>query len=334
LNFETVFVENQIFDHPRTQRIISQLSDASIKRIRKVEDYFGRVKKPYLQKRSNLNLYLGRKEGQLVKEAPNAYGFSASPHYYFIYNYNCIFECEYCYLQGYFDSPDLVFFVNHEEIADEMSRICVEDHPNQEVWFHAGEFSDSLALSGLTQEWPVYWKVFENHPQAKLELRTKSVNIRPIIDLPVLPNVVPTFSLSPEKQSKTIDRKTPPTRARLNAIRKLIKRGYSVGIHFDPIVLTDDVLAGYRELIFQMREVLSPEKLHYLSLGVVRFTKDVYRQMKLNYPESSVLSNEFTTSFDGKVRYPRPIRMKVMNDIKTMLVEAGYQEEKIYLCME
>lgn len=335
LKFEKVFVEQQIESHPRTQEILSRLKDPPTKSIRKIEDYFGRVKKPYLHKRDSMNLYLGRKEGKLVKKTPDAYGFSSNPHYYFIYNYNCIFECQYCYLQGYFDSPDIVFFVNHEEIADEIERITVEDHPSEkEVWFHAGEYSDSLALSGLTNEWEVYWDVFEKNPRAHLELRTKSVNIRPILELPVLKNVIPTFSLSPSRQSREIDLKTPPLEARLKAISKLVKRGYKIGIHFDPIIYSPKVLEEYFDLVRAMRDVLPPKKLRYLSLGVVRFTKDVYRQAQANYPKSEMHSSEFTTSFDGKVRYPRPIRLKLMNEIKDMLMQQGYNEEKIYLCME
>ena len=48
-----------------------------------------------------------RKARQLVKETPAAYGLSGEPHYYFIHSYNCLYECDYCYLQGYFHSPDL-----------------------------------------------------------------------------------------------------------------------------------------------------------------------------------------------------------------------------------
>jgi len=74
--------------------------------------------------------------------------------------------------------------------------------------------------------------------------------------------------------------------------------------------------------------------LAYLSLGVVRFTKDVYREVERNYPDSLIHSTPMNKSFDGKVRYHRPMRMWMMNTIKDLSLKAGIEEKKIYLCME
>ena len=74
--------------------------------------------------------------------------------------------------------------------------------------------------------------------------------------------------------------------------------------------------------------------LEYLSLGVVRFTKDVYREMERNYPGSLIHTGPMVKSFDGKVRYHRPMRMWMMNSIKELSVKHGILPEKIYLCME
>jgi spore photoproduct lyase len=149
-----VYVENKIKDHPRVQSILGKLRKDPLY-IERYDDLWGRSRKPYLHKRDQLNLFLARKEGQLLKLAPDAYGSAGEPHYYFIHAYNCIYECQYCYLQGYFNSPDIVLFINHEEILQEM-QATLEKHQGQKVWFHAGEFSDSLALTHLTGELDLY----------------------------------------------------------------------------------------------------------------------------------------------------------------------------------
>ena len=115
--FEKIFIEEHLENHPKVLEIKNRFKNSELKFIKKVEDVFGRVKKPYLQKRTNLNLFIGEKKGQLVKPAPPAYGLSGEPHYYFVHAYNCIYECNYCYLQGYFQSPDIVIFLNHHEIG-------------------------------------------------------------------------------------------------------------------------------------------------------------------------------------------------------------------------
>ena len=333
--FSKVFVEKDITSHPRTLSILSKLSKPNVTYIDKVEDVFGRVYKPYLQKRSELNLFIGEKKGQLIKPAPAAYGLSGSPHYYFIHAYNCVYECQYCYLQGYFNSPDIVLFVNHEDICREITELCQSKHASEkEVWFHAGEFSDSLALSGLTEEWPLYWDTFASLPNAFLELRTKSHNIRSIVDLNPLPNVVVSFSLAPEPATKEFDLKTPPLAARLKAIKKLSDKGHTIGLHLDPVVYDDKYLEKYEQLIDQIMSVTSDSRIKYVSLGVVRFTKKVYQCVQKNYPESSLHAGEFVSSFDDKVRYPRPMRLQILKNLQALVVSKGTAREKVYLCME
>ena len=225
--FEKVFVEEEVRQHPRTEHLLSKLKINPIF-INQIDDYFGRVRKPYLQKRDNLNLFIGKKRGKTVKIAPDAYGLSGEPHYYFIHAYNCIYECEYCYLQGYFNSPDIVFFINHEDIAFEMKSL-IESNKESGIWFHAGEFSDSLAMSHFTGEIPFYFDFFKKHPKAKLEFRTKSANTRELEKMVPLSNVITTFSLSPQERAEKTDRGCPPISTRILAMEKLYKIGHPLG---------------------------------------------------------------------------------------------------------
>ncbi|MCB9095886.1 MAG: hypothetical protein H6621_12530 [Halobacteriovoraceae bacterium] len=329
--FKNIYIESDVKEHDFTKNILRSLKATEYQEIDKIENYWGKVKKPYLQKRDTLNLFIGEKKGALIKKAPHAYGFSSEPHYYFIHAYNCIYECQYCYLQGYFNSPDIVLFTNHHDIINQMKNITDEVGP---CWFHAGEYSDSLALSHLTNEWPLYWKFFENNPDAKLELRTKSSNIKAIEKLTPLENVCVTFSLSDAKNAKNFDLKTPPIETRLKAIKKLVDSGFRIGIHYDPIVYHPDYLKTYKEITDKLKDILPDGQLSYISLGVVRFTKEVYNQVKQNYPQSKISHQPFIKSFDGKVRYTRPLRSKILNEIKQQLIDAQYLPEKIYLCME
>lgn len=335
--FEKIFIESQLLNHPKVLELKERFIESEFKIIDKVEDVFGRVKKPYLQKRTNLNLFVGEKKGQLVKIAPPAYGLSGEPHYYFVHAYNCIYECNYCYLQGYFQSPDIVIFLNHEEIGAEISRMT-KDHliinPGKKIWFHAGEYSDSLALTHLTGELPYYFNLFRNLPEANLELRTKSVNIKELVKLIPSPNIVVSFSLAPEARIKKNDLKTPNLKARLKAISDLHELGHPIGIHLDPIIFDNHVIDSYRELLGQLSLALPMGAIQYVSIGVVRFTKNVYHQVIKNYPDSDFIHDDFVKSFDNKIRYNRPTRLWLLGKIKDLLITSGIDEEKIYECME
>jgi spore photoproduct lyase len=337
LMFEVIYIEKQLHNHPRVLEILKRYPHSEIKIIDKIEDVFGRVKKPYLQKRTNLNLFLGDKKGQLVKMAPPAYGLSGEPHYYFVHAYNCIYECNYCYLQGYFHSPDIVLYLNHEEISLEIKRVAEDYHiqyPEKQVWFHAGEYSDSLALTSLSGELGHYFKLFKTLPQCNLELRTKSVNIKELIKEEPLKNIITSFSLAPAHRVRANDLKTPPLKSRLEAIRELNNKGFPIGIHFDPIIYDDQFIDSYEELADQLLENIPAAKIRYISLGVIRFTKEVYQKVQKNYPDSDLLAQEFIRSFDNKIRYNRPMRLWMLGKIKEQLIDRGVAPESIYLCME
>ena len=371
MQFAKVFVERGVRDHPQTAKILTALGSPPLHLLDKIEDVFGRAYKPYLQKRTTLNLFIGRKEGNLLKKTPAAYGASKRQrvlrselesernkpeersdelseerlqgarkrqkvqraHYFFYHSYNCIFECEYCYLQGYFSSPDLVFFVNHDEICADIESICLSESQN-EFWFHAGEFSDSLALSHITQDLPIYWETFSRLDNGYLELRTKSANIKEVLHLPPLANIVVSFSLSPKNRVREFEHKTSSLRLRLQAIKKLTECGYRIGIHFDPIIYSEHIEDEYRPLLCSLRECIDLEQLAYLSLGVVRFSKEVFRAVQKNYPCSRLLGENFMTGTDDKVSYFRPKRLFVLNRVQELCLETGIPAAKIYFCME
>lgn len=330
--FNKVYIEDDLKNHPRTDKILSHIKHKHDPiYLKNYDDVWGRVKKPYLQKRDKLNLFIAKKKGQKVKEAPAAYGHGKEKHFYFIHSYNCIYECEYCYLQGYFNTPDLVFFINHEEIISEMEEI-IKDHPD--AWFHAGEFSDSLALSHITNEMSLYFNFFKKYPKAKLEIRTKSVNTKVLNQLEPLENVFISFTLSSKIAGKKYDIKCPSVELRIKKISELVSKGFKIGIHFDPIVYHEGFEQDYNFIISKLSEALPNDRLGYISIGVVRFTKDVFNQVKQNYPDSILVKQDYIKSFDQKIRYNRPMRNWILSTVKDLLVKKQYSPEKIYLCME
>ena len=335
MNFQNIFIEESILKHTQAQKIMNSFSHLKAYPISKVEDYFGKVKKPYLHKRDSLNLFIGEKKGQLVKKAPPAYAGDKGEHFYFIHAYNCIYECEYCYLQGYFHSPDLVIFINHNEITQEMKNVVEKSQFSQNIWFHAGEFSDSLALSHLTGEIPHYFKIMAELPQAKLELRTKSNNIRELLKLNPLPNVITSFSLSPEKICKEYDHKTPKLSLRLNALSQLSHRGFPLAVHFDPIIDSPTVEEDYIQLISDLKKSLGESSLEYISLGVVRFPQDIFRQVKKNYPQSKILAAPLeVTPEDQIVRLPSNLRKILLEKIQQLILDSKIKVNHIYFSME
>lgn len=334
MRINALYIENAASAYPLTAQIQGRLEAERTERIEDHQDFFSRKKTPYLDKRIERNIFLAVKKGALVRAAPAAYGYNTGdPHYYHIHAYNCIYECEYCYLQGYFSSPDLVFFVNHDEIIQDMARVLSE-HPGRKAWFHAGEFSDSLALSHITGELPLYWEFFRSNADAFLELRTKSINITELRRLEPLPNVIVSFSLSGEKQAAELDREAPGISQRLNAMRRLKDLGFKLAVHFDPIVYSDSFEEQFAAVTESLNTHIPLNYFEYFSLGVVRFAKDAFKEAKKNYPESGIFARRFIQGEDQKMRYVRPFRLGLLETAQGILKKHGCPEEKIYFCME
>jgi spore photoproduct lyase len=331
---DTLYIEKSVAEKPEVRRICARVQAQRIEIIEDYQNLFSRRKTPYLENRNARNLFIAVKKGALVREAPAAYGFGTDDlHYYYIHAFNCIFECEYCYLQGYFSSPDLVLFVNHDEILRDMAEV-VRNNSGKRVWFHAGEFSDSLALSHVSQELPLYWDFFRQNPETWLELRTKSINLTELRPLTPLPNAVVSFSLSSSEQAEIFDRGTPRALKRIEAMKRLKETGFKLAVHFDPIIFQADFAASFTALVAALAREVGFAALEYISLGVVRFAKDVFREAKENYPESGMFARHFIQGEDAKMRYIRPLRMQLLETAQAILKKHGCPEEKIYFCME
>jgi spore photoproduct lyase len=334
MQIDTLYIERAALAYPASAKIVSKLSAQRVEEIEDHQSVFSRRGTNYLTKRTTRNLFIAVKRGALVKEAPVAYGYGSDDlHYYYIHAYNCIYECEYCYLQGYFSSPDLVLFVNHAEIIGEMRQLAAK-HASKRVWFHAGEFSDSLALSHISDELSEYWDFFAETPNAWLELRTKSINLHVMRKLNPLPNAVVSFSLSTPAQAEKHDREAPAVSQRLAAMLRLKERGFRLGVHFDPLIYATDFAQHFETLVAELADIIGFGAIDYLSLGVVRFAKDVYREARQNYADSEIFARNFIQGTDQKMRYIRPLRMQMLETGRELLKKHGCPEDKIYFCME
>ena len=172
-----------------------------------------------------------------------------------------------------------------QKLLDESKEII---NAGKKIWFHAGEFSDSLALSHLTQEVEVYYDFFKSNSSAMWELRTKSVNISVIKKLTPLPNMVTSFSISPTEINKSHDLKTPPTILRIKAMQELQNLGHKIAIHLDPIILKDNFQKKYQKLLNLLKQEIDLSKVAYVSLESFVSQMMSMHKSKKNYPKAHI----------------------------------------------
>jgi len=345
LKFKEILIEESLWGNPLYRNRVKKILEHPIflqTPFHFIPNYrlvFDALYRPYLlkQKEKTLRLILAQKKGMVVKEAPENYGAVkeegvVAPHFYITNGLNCVYECEYCFLQGHFSNPDLVLFLNYEEMRDQLeSKTRPYGH---RAWCHLGEYTDSLALSHLTEEIFFWHETAKQYPKIEWELRTKSANVSSLLSLPPLENFFCTFSLSPESAIKIYDRKTPSLKSRLGAIKKLLHHGHKVGIHFDPVIWSPNWKKEYEELFYSLFNLGPPEKFSYFSLGVVRFTQKDFDKTHQHYPDSSLFAMEFVSCEDGKKKYPYFLRREMLSFLSNCLENLGVNSSQWYVSME
>ncbi len=258
------------------------------------------------------------KKGEFLRKTPNNYTPNGGYGYSILGQYNCIYDCTYCFLKGYFKSFNPVIFLNFEDYFKAIDRVIKRDI-TRPLYFYAGTFSDPLALSFVSDFLVGLIEYFGKlNDDVFLEIRTKSDRVEGFLDLEPYENVIFAFSLSPESVIKKYEFFTPSLERRKMAIKQLDSKGFRIGIRFDPIII--DHLDDYDELLDFVKNI---EHLHSVEVGFLRFDKNDYKNM-LNKEPCALKDLEFDR---GMYRYSRKKIDRVLEFFKAKL-------DKFYLSME
>ena len=277
-------------------------------------------------------LIVAEKRGEAVKPFRAGRHGARRADFYVDHAHGCQFDCEYCFLQGYFDHRVPVVFANQNWIVR-----CLESTLRTARGatgrYHCGELSDSLCWEPLTGFAAEAAGIASRHDGALLELRTKSVEIDDLKKLRPPPNVVLRWTVSPPEVARTLERGAPSSKARLAAAGQMQRHGWRVALCLDPVFH----FPGWREAYGQLFELafreLDAAAMDRPVFGAFRYLPELKEAMMQRSPASRALCAEFVKADDGKYRYPRPLRSVLYRSLAAMLEEVapGLTPE---LCME
>jgi spore photoproduct lyase len=314
---DTIYVEEEVAGHPRVRALLDRHARALVVEIDRYGEVFNRAHQSFRLQKRNPSLILASKRGSLVLPAP--YGIGGDRNYYFSHILNCVYDCRYCFLQGMYRSAHYVVFVNYEDFEDAILRTA-ETSPDEDVYFFSGYDGDSLALDSLTGFADFFLPFFARNRKLMLELRTKSVAIRPLLAREAFPNCVVAFSFTPESFSNALEHGAPPLEQRLEAATKLAERGWPNGLRFDPLLYEPRYERLYRDLFERVFAALSPDSLHSVGFGAFRLPRDYFARMARLYPEERIFAMPLEER-SGMVSYASPIEDDVMGFCRERLLE-------------
>ncbi len=325
--FRHIYVEREVLAHPITKQLLARFPQASVLPIEHYKAVFNRGHQDLYAEETEPALILTANHGTLFYPgAPVCQSFGEEHFMYTSCIMNCLYDCDYCYLQGMYPSRNIVVFVNLEDYFAELTSL-LSKHP---VYLCCSYDSDLTALNGLLPHAEEFCRFAAEHPSLRLELRTKSAALPFVRKLPAAKNIVMAFTLSPQEIITQYEHYTPSLKARLATAKEAARHGFSLRLCFDPILDVPNAEELYTTLVEETFSVLHPEEITDVSLGVFRLSKDYLKQLKKAKPSCAISHYPYELT-DGVCHY----RAKRCDDLLTIVRDALHrhqiQDDKLFI---
>ena len=308
---ETIYIEENIVQHPRVIEIMTRFPQARKIICGRYGEVFNPKSQNFRLQKQKPALILAEKYKNFTMPVPSGYGIGASRNFYFSHMLNCLYDCRYCFLQGMYQSANYVLFINYEDFQDEIKQRCAET-PTEAVHFFSGYDCDSLALEPVTGFAEQFLPIFEAIPNAWLELRTKSTQVRSLLNREAFPRCIVAFSLNPDEIATKVEAKAPSLERRLDALLKLQTHGWQIGLRFDPMIYQLGYQQQYQHLFEQVFSVIKLESLHSVSLGAFRLPEKYFKKVHKLFPDEKLFVSPLENN-QGMISYKEALEQEMTN---------------------
>ncbi len=337
--FNHIYIEKDIKDHPRTADILEKCRANGIFYIDRYMDIFGRKKQDIHFQMKHRSLILAKATGELLyRGSPMCQDYGRREFYYTSLMKNCLYDCEYCFLKGMYDCGYLVVFVNIEDVFDSVEKKLAEIDKGQTMYLSVSFDTDLFSFEKMTGYCHLWAQFAAAHPDCEIEVRTKGA---PDIDKIIEPsereselldtsNFITAFTVSPQEIIDRFEHYTATVESRLDAAKKAIDRGSTVRLCIDPMIYVNNWKEYYGNLVDQMASVLDLKKVRDFGIGTFRISKEYLKKLRAAEPESEAVQYPFVTE-EGYVGYPQELKAQMLDFLKKKLQDAGVPGEKIYI---
>ena len=281
-----IYIEKEIKNLPRVKNIINKFKDPLLIYIERYTEVFNRKNQNFKLQKINPAIILAKKYGNYLLKTPKTYTIGRKRNYYFSYMYNCMFDCRYCFLQGLYNSSNFLIFVNYEDFFKKINILDSSKHATNTTVF-SGYDCDSMAYDSVSNFSNIVLKNFRKAKNIELEIRTKSTFMKPYLRKSI-ENIVLAFSFTPERFSSKYEIGVANLEKRINVLKNLIEYGWQIGVRLDPFVIYEGWKKDYLNLFDLLFKTIPFNQLHSVTYGNIRFPKDIFMNIKKNYPDESL----------------------------------------------
>jgi len=323
--FNTIYIEEAAYEYPITQKVLQKYPDCVTITIKHYKDVFNRTNQHFVTQKQHPSLILAVKENQFLYTGPEVcQNFGYSRFYYTSFLLNCLFDCEYCYLQGMYPSANIVAFVNVSDFQSAMEPIAAKEPAYLAVSYD----TDLIAFHNIIPYMDYFYDFFKQHSNLFIEIRTKSANQTFYNNHTPMENMIIAFTLAPECVIKNYEKYTPSLESRIQAIHAAINNGFKVRICFDPIFIHPEFDEQYELFFKNVFERIRPEQIIDVGYGFFRISRDFFKRISRQRKNSTLFLEEFSVH-NNVVSYSEELQEKVRSkhfEILTQYIE----KEKIF----
>ena len=319
-NFSHLYIEKNVEGYPLTELAIKSFPKATIIWIDHYKDIFNRVGQNFQAQKASMKLILAKKTLPFLYPASDMVQELGTPNVF--YNtpvLNCLYNCEYCFLQGMYPSGNLVVFVNEDDLKNAIDvQLNGPKDPLKPTLVSVSYNTDLLAMENilpLTKSWIEYASTKND---LKIEIRTKSALFSAIKDLNVVNNVILSWTLSPELICESYEYTAPPLKSRINSVKQALDHGWPVRLCFDPVLLIDNWYEIYTQFFDQVFSQIDVDRLMDVTLGVFRMNKDYYKRIRKRDTTSDIYYMDYSVEGNTMV-VNREERVDALNHLSLYL---------------
>jgi spore photoproduct lyase len=243
---------------------------------------------------------------------------------------SCGFDCSYCSIQSFYNQNTITFDSGFKD-----KLLNLELDPNKTYHIGTGQASDSLMFGNREGVLDALFAFARKYPNVILEFKTKSDNIKYLLENDVPKNILCTWSLNTQTIIDNEEHLTASLKKRINAARKMADKGVKVGFHFHPIVEYEGYLDEYKAVYERLIEEFKPSEVALVSFGTLTFIKPVIKQLREREFRSKITQIPHEDA-SGKTSYPESTKIEMFKHAYESFKPWQKSEDKVffYLCME
>jgi spore photoproduct lyase len=243
---------------------------------------------------------------------------------------SCGFDCSYCSIQSFYNQNTITF---DSTFKDKLLNLNLD--PNKTYHIGTGQASDSLMFGNREGVLDALFAFARKNPNVILEFKTKSDNIKYLLENDVPKNILCTWSLNTPTIIENEEHLTASLQKRINAARAVADKGVKVGFHFHPIVEYVGYLDEYKKVYDALLERFTASEVALVSFGTLTFIKPVIKQLRGREFHTKITQIPHEDA-SGKTSYPESTKVAMFKHAYESFKPWQRGEDKVffYLCME